>query len=289
MITHTLRKSLLFPTTLACSLVLSSAVHATIVEFQTSLGPIQVNLFDQTTPKTVENFLTYLDEGHYTNSVIHRAIPEFIVQGGGFEFNGEWPLTALTPNASVINEPFYSNVKGTIAMAKVANNPNSATDQWFFNLEDNNDTQNVNNLDRQNSGFTVFGQVIGDGMAIIEAIAQLKLCNYGDLEAIPMVVDYTDQECTDLLAPGIANFVIVDQITIIDSSPVTDSGLNPLLTKYPDSDGDGVKDVDDAFPSDPTKWAAESPSSSGSGGGSITWFSLVMLAFVSIRKRLINS
>ena len=80
-------------------------------------------------------------------------------------------------------------------MAKLGSSVNSATDQWFFNL-----ANNASNLDLQNGGFTVFGQVIGDGMTVIEKIAQLKLCNAGSLEGIPMVVD-EGQQCADLNRP----------------------------------------------------------------------------------------
>jgi peptidyl-prolyl cis-trans isomerase A (cyclophilin A) len=261
------------------SLSFANTASATIVEFQTSQGNFQVNLFDQTTPKTVVNFLNYVDSEHYTNSVVHRVSPDFVVQAGGFEFEGAWPLTALLPNAPVINEPVYSNVKGTIAMAKNSSSINSATNQWFFNLADNS-----TNLDRQNGGFTAFGQVIGDGMLVIEKIAQLKLCVSGALEGIPMVID-EGLACKDMTVPGIENFVVIEKIIIIDSSEVTDSDLNPLLTKFPDSDGDGVKDIDDAFPSDPTK---SQPDAKESDGGSITWLSLIILALVSTRKRFIK-
>ena len=248
-------KKILYTTLLFGSL--TSVSHATIVEFQTSQGVIQVNLFDQTTPKTVANFLQYIDEQHYTNSVIHRVSPGFVVQGGGFTFEGAWPLTRLETNTAVINEPVYSNVKGTIAMAKLSNSPNSATDQWFFNLADN-----ASNLDLQNSGFTVFGQVIGDGMTVVEKIAQLKLCNSGDLQGIPMVVD-EGQQCADLASPGVENFVVIENITIIDSSEVTDADLNP------------VKNTLITSPTD----------NSSSGGGSFSFFSFFGLLMLSMRKR----
>jgi peptidyl-prolyl cis-trans isomerase A (cyclophilin A) len=237
-------------------------------------------LFDTTTPETVKNFLNYISDGHYTNSVVHRAVPDFIVQAGGFSFNGTWPLTALVSNATVKNEPVYSNVKGTIAMAKKGSDVHSATNQWFFNLKDNS-----NNLDRQNGGFTVFGQII-EGLDIIEEVAQLKLCNSGSLEGIPMVME-ASQTCNDMSAPGMENFVVIEHVTIIDSSEVTDSDLIPFKSKEPDSDGDGVIDIADAFPSDPNKYLREADVKEDSGG-SITWFSLVMLALVSTRKRFIK-
>jgi len=248
----------LFYTTLLL-LSTTSLAYATIVEFQTSQGSFQVNLFDQTTPKTVDNFLQYIDEQHYTNSVIHRVSPGFVVQGGGFTFEGAWPLTRIDTNAAVVNEPIYSNVKGTIAMAKVGGNPNSATDQWFFNL-----ANNAGNLDLQNGGFTVFGQVIGDGMTVVEQIAGLSLC-----QDIPMV-DYSSQNCTDSTTPGIENFVVINQIIIIDSSEVTDADLTPVKNTL--------------------IIEANTPEQKSSGGGgSFTWLSVFILTLLSIRKILLSN
>lgn len=252
----------LFYTTLII-LSLTTVSKATIVEFQTSQGAIQVNLFDQTTPNTVANFLNYINEQHYTNSLLHRVSPNFVVQGGGFSFEGSWPLTRLNTNAPVINEPIYSNVKGTIAMAKLSNSVNSATDQWFFNL-----TNNANNLDVQNGGFTVFGQVIGDGLAVIEKIAQLKLCNAGSLEGIPMVVD-EGQECADLSSPGLENFVVINSITIVDSSAVTDADLTPVKNTLLTSQNNDN-------------------STSSSGGGSFPFIILFGLLTLLLKKQILH-
>lgn len=242
-----LKKSLC---TSALLLGLSPFVNATIVEFQTSHGNFQVNLFDQSTPKTVANFLQYVDEQHYTNSVIHRVVPDFVVQGGGFTFESDWPLTRIATNSAIINEPIYSNVKGTIAMAKLGDNPNSATDQWFFNLKNNS-----SNLDQQNGGFTVFGQVIGDGMNVVESIANQSLC-----QDIPMI-NYSDDNCNSLATPGIENFVSINQIVIVDSSEVTDANLSPV------------------------KNTSLTPSEdSSSSGGSFIWLSLFGLLPLTIRK-----
>jgi peptidyl-prolyl cis-trans isomerase A (cyclophilin A) len=232
---------------------LTSFVNATIVEFQTSQGPIKVNLFDQKTPKTVANFLKYIDEQHYSNSIIHRVSADFVVQGGGFTFEGEWPLTRIETNPSVINEPIYSNVKGTIAMAKLSNEPNSATDQWFFNLVDN-----ASNLDVQNGGFTVFGQVIDDGMTVVEKIANLELC-----QDIPMT-GYSNNNCIEQTTPGIENFVVINQIDILDSSEVTDANLSPI------------------------KNTLNTPDDENSSGGSVTWFTLLGLLIISIKKLIIK-
>lgn len=255
-----LKKSALLTLFLSCNLSFSSVSQATIVEFKTSQGDFKVNLFDQTTPVTVDNFLSYVNDLHYSDSVVHRVSPDFVVQGGGYSFSGDWPLTALNPNPAIQNEPVYSNVKGTIAMAKKGGNSDSATNQWFFNLNDNS-----SNLDLQNGGFTVFGQVIGDGMGVIEKIAQLELCNNGSLAGIP-VVDYSSDDCTNKTVPGVENFVTIEQIVIIDSSEVTDADLTPkkntLITQ----------------PVEP----APSPSS----GGSLGWLSLGLLALVRSTRQL---
>ena len=97
--------------------------HATVVEVQTSLGNIQINLFDETTPKTVENFLSYVNSGTYANNIIHRSVPGFIIQGGGFTYSDDTAtggilLDDVPTDLSVVNEPKLSNLRGTLAMAK---------------------------------------------------------------------------------------------------------------------------------------------------------------------------
>ncbi len=138
-------------------------------------GVINVVLFDQTgdgAPLTVANFATYVEQDKYINSFIHRSVPNFVVQGGGFTYDATG-LGTIATNDSVQNEfsSLRSNTLGTIAMAKLGNNPNSATSQWFFNLGDNS-----GNLDNQNGGFTVFGQAqSASDLATIAAIAAVDL------------------------------------------------------------------------------------------------------------------
>jgi peptidyl-prolyl cis-trans isomerase A (cyclophilin A) len=226
--------------------------HATIVEFHTSQGNFKVNLHDQTTPKTVENFLKYVNDDDYDNTVVHRLIPNFVMQGGGFSFEGNLPLTAIPTDASVINEPIYSSVRGTIAMAKPGSNANGATSQWFVNYKDNSA-----NLDTQNGGFTVFGEVI-EGMDTIDKIALLPNC-----QDIPMP-GFTNELCADSsFVPGVENFVTISDITIADSTKVTDASLtsvkNTLINK--------------------------SNTSSDSGGGSFTYVMLFALSLFGLRRK----
>jgi cyclophilin family peptidyl-prolyl cis-trans isomerase len=149
--------------------------------YNTSLagGIINVLLFDQAdqgAPLTVQNFLNYVNDGDYVNSIIHRSLPGFVIQGGGFQVN-DLSVTNVSADTPVQNEFSLdrSNIRGTIAMAKLGGNPNSATNQWFFNLNDNNDPSDPDSLDNQNGGFTVFGQVLSQtDLNVIDAIAAIR-------------------------------------------------------------------------------------------------------------------
>ncbi len=147
-----------------------STTSAQTVRFRTNVGDIDVVLLPASTPLTVANFLNYMNKGAYANSIVHRSVPGFIWQGGGYKFeNGAVPEIAQNP--AVRNEPGISNVRGTIAMAKLGSSPNSATNQWFFNLADNS-----GNLDRQNGGFTAFGRVANEAsLAVMDKIAAVPV------------------------------------------------------------------------------------------------------------------
>lgn len=159
---------------------------ASIVSMQTVLGEISIELYDSAAPLTVSNFMNYVNSGAYNNSFIHRSIPGFIIQGGSFTWNGVG-AGAISENAPVVNEfdASRSNVRGTIAMAKLGGDPNSATSGWFFNLADNSA-----NLDAQNGGFTVFGRVIS-GMNVVDSIAALPVWNAGGNFANLPLMNYT--------------------------------------------------------------------------------------------------
>jgi len=166
-----------------------TAVTGTVVKFTTNAAvpndTFFVELFDQagaarsrTTPQTVANFLAYADDGSYAKTIIHRSVGNFVVQGGGFTaptapYGGPGGAPTVIPQKpTVVNEPGNTNVRGTIAMAKRGNDPNSATNQWFVNLANNSA-----NLDNQNGGFTAFGRVLGGGMAAVDAMAAVPTYN----------------------------------------------------------------------------------------------------------------
>ncbi len=137
------------------------------------MGDVVIELYDEQAPETVANFLDYVRDGDFNRSFIHRSDPGFIIQGGGYAFV-DGVVTPVPTDPPVVNEPGISNLRGTVAMAKRSGDPNSATSQWFINLADNSAV-----LDGQNGGFTVFGEVTGNGMVVVDAIAALPVWNAG--------------------------------------------------------------------------------------------------------------
>ncbi len=156
---------------LLASTMQAPAAFATVVRFETSLGNFDIRLFDKATPLTAQNLLAYINANLYDGTFIHRSVPEFIIQGGGFFYNSANntapPISTFDP---VPNEPGISNIRGTLAMAKLGGDPDSATSQWFPNL-----AHNTANLDNQNGGFTVFAAMLGNGMSIADDIADLPI------------------------------------------------------------------------------------------------------------------
>jgi cyclophilin family peptidyl-prolyl cis-trans isomerase len=163
-----------------------------VVRFDTSLGRFDVELFDQTTPggqplpaTTVANFLNYVNGGDYDNTIVHRSVRVSspanvdVIQGGGFALNNSGFLNTnhIPTDPPIPDEPAISNTRGTIGMGKTQL-PNSATSEWYIN--DINNT----NLD---GTFTVFGQVKGSGMQVVDAIAAVPTFNFsGAFQNIPL-------------------------------------------------------------------------------------------------------
>lgn len=127
---------------------------------------IDLALHDAEAPLTVANFVAYVNAGRYAANFFHRSVPGFIIQNGGFYFINDTTFDYVPTFEPVKNEPGRSNLRGTVAMAKLGGDPDSATSQWFINLADNSA-----NLDAQNGGFTVFAHVLGEGMTVADAIA----------------------------------------------------------------------------------------------------------------------
>lgn len=142
-------------------LALSSLHAGTFVQFRTTVGEIDVELYDNDKPVTVNNFLYYVKTGYTNDMIIHRWDTNFVIQGGSVYIANRTTAPAfalISTLPSIVNEYSvgrrFSNTNGTIAMARVGGVVNSATSQWFINLSDNSF------LDSVDSGFTVFGRVI---------------------------------------------------------------------------------------------------------------------------------
>jgi len=216
------------------------------VRLTTSLGPIDIALYDQRTPATVANFKNYVDSGRYfitdptTHQIAplfwHRSAPGFVIQSGGFlatvdpSNSTDVAPTQVQAFAAVPNEPGISNERGTIAMAKLGTDPNSATSQWYINLADNGGPPS--NLDTVYGGFTVFGRVLGDGMTVADAIAALPIFNFGTpFDSLPLR-NYTSG------LPTPSNLITIPGIDYISSLTFTASSDHPAIASVQFSDSD---------------------------------------------------
>jgi len=156
-----------------------------VVVMKTSMGTIKIELFADKAPKTVENFLKYVDDKFYDNTIFHRVIAkpnsreDFMIQGGGFESGMKQKKT----REAIKNESDngVSNKKGTLAMART-DEPDSATAQFFINVADNDFLDKANARDKV--GYCVFGKVI-EGMDIVDKIKAVKVTTKGAHKNVP--------------------------------------------------------------------------------------------------------
>jgi cyclophilin family peptidyl-prolyl cis-trans isomerase len=224
--------------------------NQTIVTVNTVVGSFDILMLEDDAPATVQNFLNYVSDGDFDGTFFHRSEPGFVVQGGGYRFD---PTTggasAIDSDPPVVNEFGISNTRGTVAMAKLGGNPNSATNEWFVNLGNNSV-----NLDNQNGGFTVFGRVIGNGMQVVDAIAALPRVNFGSPFDSTPTINYVNAVTADIFV----NVTSIRATTLIDTD-----GDGIVDRDDLDDDNDTVPDSIDAFPLDVT----ESVDTDGDGIG----------------------
>jgi cyclophilin family peptidyl-prolyl cis-trans isomerase len=156
------------PAPAAAAAPATATVSATApqVALNTNMGRIVIELNPAKAPKSVENFLQYVNDKHYDGTVFHRVIPTFMIQGGGFTQD----LTMKSTRAPVANEADngLSNLRGTVAMART-NDPNSAAAQFFINVVDNTYLNHFSKDNGQTWGYAVFGKVVS-GMEVVDAI-----------------------------------------------------------------------------------------------------------------------
>jgi peptidyl-prolyl cis-trans isomerase A (cyclophilin A) len=167
---------------LASSLCLSAPLWAAnpLVTVETNRGDFVVELYPEKAPKTVANFMQYVDSGYYKETIFHRVINRFMIQGGGFNAD----MTEKTSLAPIVNEAAngLKNEPGTLAMARTSD-PDSATSQFFINLE-NNVPLNYQGNDPELIGYCVFGRVL-KGMDVVRDIGASPTMNVGPYYDVP--------------------------------------------------------------------------------------------------------
>ena len=150
------------------------------VQISTTLGDILLELDAVEAPKTVANFVAYVQAGHYAGTIFHRVISDFMIQGGGLDANMN---TKSAPN-KVENEADngLTNLEGTVAMARTSD-PHSASAQFFINTSDNA-FLNHRNKTNDGWGYCVFGKVV-DGMDVVEKIEEVKTTRRAGHQDVP--------------------------------------------------------------------------------------------------------
>ena len=163
---------------LALSTPVAYADAAPQVKFETSMGDFVVEVYPDKAPKTVENFLQYVNDKHYDGTIFHRVISNFMVQGGGF--TAAMSQKPTRPPVVLEAKNGLKNDRGTIAMARTGD-PNSATSQFFINVVDN---QGLNAPNPDGFGYTVFGKVVS-GMDIVDKIRATPTGSKGRFQDVP--------------------------------------------------------------------------------------------------------
>jgi len=151
-----------------------------VVLISTSRGDVKVELYRDKAPKTVGNFLTYVDEKFYDGTIFHRVVANFVIQGGGFDVNMKRRVTKDPIKNEADNG--LKNETGTLAMARTGN-PHSATSQFFINLRDNT-FLNYRNKTPRGWGYAVFGRVI-EGMDVVTAIGKVRTTVRNGMRDVP--------------------------------------------------------------------------------------------------------
>ena len=150
-----------------------------VVLMETTLGNIKIELDHDKAPKTVDNFMTYMKDGFFADTIFHRIIKGFMIQGGGFTKD----MTQKKTNAPIALESQngMKTLRGTIAMARTSD-PNSATSQFFINHKDN---ANLDYPKPDGNGYAVFGKVI-EGMEVVDKIAEVETTSKGPHGNVPV-------------------------------------------------------------------------------------------------------
>ena len=171
----------LFPTFKGNQSMTEETAANPLVLLETTMGDITIELDTKNAPISSENFLAYVDEGYFVDTIFHRVIPDFMVQGGGVTVDMKDKPNKRAPIQNEANNGL-KNDRGTLAMARTGD-PHSATSQFFINHADNA-FLNFSSETTQGWGYAVFGKVI-DGMDVVDTIAKISTGNNGSHQDVP--------------------------------------------------------------------------------------------------------
>ncbi len=249
--------------TVIITLLIASQAFATVVRFETTVGVIDIEMYDDEAPVTVNNFLNYVNRGDYDGTVIHRTDPGFVAQGGGFRFLGNRIFEAIPTDPPIVNEAQISNTIGTISMARTSN-PDSATSQWFFNLANNTGLDSTNN----DEGFAVFGKVIR-GLETLNLMESLLRINFFDATPTGVFGEFPLYTYDEGNNPQQSNPVLASNVVEITRAYVLSEQfqITPGLSGAwfnPDTNGQGI--YLEVLPIDTEHPDASVPSTIGAAG-----------------------
>lgn len=187
-------------------------IPATVAQFNTTSGIINVELLSADAPRHVANFTTYVNAGAYTNTIIHRSAAlsgtaKAIIQGGGY--TASIPLGNVAANPPIALEYKVANARGTLAAARTSD-INSATSEWYFNVQDNSTILGPQN----GGGYSVFGRVIGTGLSVVDSLAAIPTYSVNPFSDLPLRNIQSGQ--TSIL---VSNLVLVNSIRIVPHFP----------------------------------------------------------------------
>lgn len=194
---------------LAATLLLSQTAAAqtnTVVRVSTTYGDFSIELYGDAAPQNVQNFLNYVNRGAYAGSYFHRldTTSNNVLQGGGFTFQPWVGPIAIPADPPVPLEYNLPNVRGSIGVARTTD-PNSATSQWYINLEDNTEGFGPT---ATSAGYTVIGAVLGDGMNVVDAIAELETYELGATHSQFPLRNYPNEDAGNIVRPS--NLVLMN-------------------------------------------------------------------------------
>ncbi len=207
------------------------AISGDYAKVATPFGDVYLEFLPADAPDTVANFKSYLATDAtsaadliktYDGVFVHRSVKDFVVQTGGYKLASPLSLLTVTKKAAVKNEFKVANTRGTLAMAKLGGQPDSATNEWFVNLSDNRA-----NLDNQNGGFTVFARVLGDGMKAFDRIAAIKAYDVDGSESNFDQVPLRNYRGGDL---ALSYFIFFPTLRAVDAASVPAEAKTTAVT-----------------------------------------------------------